>query len=109
MTGGVTGRAVADAGMRLLEAELSLADDAAGRIAVLQKTVDVVREFEAAYQASVDSGERSQLELQRVRYERLTIEIELLKAMANERRLFILCYFTHNIIDRWKIIHLSPL
>ena len=79
-TGGVNSRAVVDAGIRLLEAELSLAEDAAGRIAVLQKTVNIVREFESAYQSSVDSGERSQLELQRVRYERLTMEIELLKA-----------------------------
>ena len=76
----VTGQAVVDAGLRLQEAELSLAEDAAGRVAVLQKTVDIVREFEAVYQSTVNSGERSQLELQRVRYERLTIEIELLKA-----------------------------
>ena len=83
-TGEVPGQAVVDAGARLMEAELALAEDTTDRVAVLQKTLEVVNEFESAFQALVDIGEQSPIELQRLRFERLSVEINLLKAKQQE-------------------------
>lgn len=71
---------VLDAGRRLLEAELAVADDPQAKVKVLEKQLGMVREYEAIIKARVTAATESNANLNRIQYERLSIEIDLLQA-----------------------------
>jgi hypothetical protein len=67
---------------RLLVAELATKTTPQGRIAVLEKAVAVARENEKLIREMVDAGGAAQILLQDAQYERLTAQINLLRAKA---------------------------
>jgi len=68
-----------DAGRRLLEAELALTENAEEQVAVLEKTIAVIEEFEQRVEQQVEAGLGATAELYRIRYEKLGLMIDLLK------------------------------
>ena len=68
------------AARRLLGAELATKATLQDRIAVLEKAVEVEKEFERVVKAKVDAMQSAAFELADAQYDRLTAEIELEKA-----------------------------
>jgi len=62
------------------EAKLDLAENAEARTAVLNQLLDVVKLIESNMAQQVAKGFGSKADLERVRYDRLTLEVELLRA-----------------------------
>lgn len=81
-SGTSTSRQLFDAGVRLTESDLALANSPAEQVAVLQRHLPTIREFEMAFEALVKSGLRERADLNELRYERLTFEIKLERAKA---------------------------
>jgi hypothetical protein len=67
---------------RFLAAELATKTTPKGRIAVLEKAVAVAREHEKLIEELVNAGGAPQILLQDAQYDRLTAQINLLKARA---------------------------
>jgi hypothetical protein len=61
------------------EAKLDLAETVEARRAVLEQTLDMARLIEGHLQQQLDNGIGSQGDLQRARYGRLSVEVELLR------------------------------
>ena len=62
------------------EAKLDLAENAEARTAVLQELLDVAQLIESNLAQQVAKGFGSKADLERARYTRLTLEVELLRA-----------------------------
>jgi len=69
-----------EVGERLFSAELDLYDQPEQKVQVLQRHLDVYVEAEANLEQQVKDGLATQADLQRVRYNKLSVEIELFKA-----------------------------
>lgn len=62
------------------EAKLDLAEQAEARVAVLEQVLEVAQLIETHLQQQIDKGFGSRADVERARYARLTVEIELLRA-----------------------------
>jgi hypothetical protein len=62
------------------EAKLDLAENAEERTAALDQALEVARVIETYLQKQLDAGFGSRGDLERARYNRLSVEVELLKA-----------------------------
>jgi len=62
------------------EAKLDLAENAEARTAVLKQLLDVAKLIESNLAQQLDKGLGSKADLERARYARLTVEVELLRA-----------------------------
>jgi hypothetical protein len=62
------------------EAKLDLAENAEARTAVLKQLLDVAKLIESNLAQQLDKGLVSKADLERARYARLTVEVELLRA-----------------------------
>jgi hypothetical protein len=71
---------VIDAARHLLQAELDLQTGPEGRVKVLEGVVELIKWYEGQLEEGLKAEVGLRAELLRVRYERLTFEIELLKA-----------------------------
>jgi hypothetical protein len=69
-----------DVGERLFSAELDLYDQPEQKVQVLQRHLDVYVEAEANLEQQVKDGLATQADLERLRYNKLSVEIELFKA-----------------------------
>ena len=69
-----------EVGERLFSAELDLYDQTEQRTQVLQRHLDVYIEAEANLERQVKEGLATQADLERVRYNKLSVEIDLYKA-----------------------------
>jgi hypothetical protein len=69
-----------DVGERLFSAELDLYDQPEQKVQVLQRHLDVYTEAEANLENQVRDGLATQADLERVRYNKLSVEIDLFKA-----------------------------
>jgi hypothetical protein len=69
-----------DVGERLFSAELDLYDQPEQKVQVLQRHLDVYVEAEANLEQQVKNGLATQADLERLRYNKLSVEIELFKA-----------------------------
>jgi hypothetical protein len=72
--------AVFEAARLTAEAKLDLAENAEARTAVLQQLLDVAKLIESNLQQQLAKGFGSKADLERARYARLTLEVELLRA-----------------------------
>jgi hypothetical protein len=79
-TGESTPRELLDAALRLMDAEIELASSPAERTGILQRHLGAMKEFEMVFETLVQSGLRKSADLNHIRFERLTIEIELEKS-----------------------------
>jgi outer membrane protein TolC len=70
---------VFEAARLVAEAKLDLAETAAAKVEVLEQTLDVARLVEAHLQQQLDKGFGSKADLERARYARLSLEVDLLK------------------------------
>jgi hypothetical protein len=66
------------------EAKQDLAENAEARIVVLEQVLEVAKLFESSLQQQLDKGFGSKADLERARYARLSVEIELLKAKQKD-------------------------
>jgi hypothetical protein len=71
--------AVVEAGKHLLEAELELQTKPADRLRVLERTADLLRWYEKRVEAALKDGLIPRAELLRVRFVRLSMEIDIAK------------------------------
>jgi outer membrane protein TolC len=62
------------------EAKLDLADRPEARITALEQTLEVAQFIEKHLQDQLDKGFGSRADLERARFGRLSVEVELLKA-----------------------------
>jgi hypothetical protein len=62
------------------EAKLDLDPSDKARVAVLEQTLEVARVIESSLQQQLDKGFGSKGDLERARFGRLTVEVELIKA-----------------------------
>jgi hypothetical protein len=69
-----------DVGERLFAAEADLYDQPGQILEVLQRQLDVYIEAEANLEKQVKQGLATEADLERLRYNKLTVQIELLKA-----------------------------
>jgi hypothetical protein len=69
-----------DVGERLFAAQADLYDQPGQIIEVLQRQLDVYTEAEANLEKQVKQGLATEADLERLRYNKLTVQIELLKA-----------------------------
>jgi len=69
-----------DVGERLFAAEADLYDNPQKKADALQRQLDVYTEAETNLQKQVKDGLATQADLERLRYDKLSIQIELLKA-----------------------------
>lgn len=69
-----------DVGERLFAAQVDLYDQPGQIIDVLQRQLDVYTEAEANLEKQVKQGLATEADLERLRYNKLTVQIELLKA-----------------------------
>ena len=76
--------AVFEAARMAAEAKLDLAENVDQRGTVLEQTVEVAKVFEGYLQKQVDSGVGSKAELERARFARLSVEVQLLKLRQKE-------------------------
>jgi hypothetical protein len=70
---------VFEAGRHLLHADLELQTAPAEKVKVLEKTIDLARWYEKRLERALKDGLVSQADLLRVKYSRLTLEIDLVK------------------------------
>jgi hypothetical protein len=71
---------VFEAAKLVVEAKMDMAENAKAKVAVLEQTLDLATLFEKRLQEQLDKGFGSHGDLERARYARLTVEVELLKA-----------------------------
>jgi hypothetical protein len=71
---------VFDAARLTSDAKLDLADTAEARSATLEQVLDIARLIEGHLQKQLDNGFGSKGDLERARYGRLSVEVEILKA-----------------------------
>ena len=76
--------AVFDAAHLAADSKLDLAENADQRTKVLEEGLELSKEFEAFLQKQVDGGVGSKAELERARFARLSIEVQLLKVRQKE-------------------------
>jgi hypothetical protein len=76
----------ADAGQRLVQAGLELYDNPSDKIALLTQYVELTKGLESLAQARHDAGQAIISDLHRARYQRLTAEIQLLRAKREANR-----------------------
>jgi hypothetical protein len=69
-----------DVGERVFAAELELYDDPEKKADALQRQLDVYTEAETHLEKQVKDGLATQADLERLRYDKLSIQIKLLKA-----------------------------
>lgn len=70
----------------LLQAELEITEKGADRIALYQKAIDRLKQFEKMAKADVAAGRNSELPLLRIKARRLDVEIQLEKAKVKEAK-----------------------
>ena len=73
-----------DVAERLFRAQLDLYDQPEQRAQVLQKHVDVYNEAEATLEKQVKAGMVTEAELERLRYDKISIEIDLLNTKNSQ-------------------------
>lgn len=73
-----------DVGQRLFAAEVDLYDQAEQKALVLQRQLDVYTEAESNIEKWVKEGLATEAELERLRYNKLSVEIDLLKAKVGQ-------------------------
>jgi hypothetical protein len=78
--GGLDLNSVFEAAKFTSEAKLDLAADATARITTLNEILEVAKLFEKHFQQQLEGGFGTRADLERARYARLSVEIELLKA-----------------------------
>src|SRR5262249_31334463 len=66
------------------EAKLDLDPSPKARVTVLEQTLEVVKLFESNIQQQLAKGFGSKGDLERARYTRLTVEVELIKARQKD-------------------------
>src|SRR5262245_52066451 len=71
---------VFDAARLTADAKLDLAETAESRSAVLEQVLDIAKLIEMHLQQQLDKGFGSKGDLERARYARLSVEVEILKA-----------------------------
>jgi len=71
---------VFDAARLTADAKLDLADTAEARSTVLEQVLDISKMIESHLQQQLDKGFGSKGDLERARYARLSVEVEILKA-----------------------------
>lgn len=76
--------AVFEAARLTADSKMDLAENADQRTKVLEEGLELSKEFEAFLQKQVDGGVGSKAELERARFARLSIEVQLLKARQKE-------------------------
>jgi len=76
---------VYDAARLVADAKLDLATTPEARVSVLQQTLEVARLAEAYLQLLHNKGVGSPADLERARYTRLSVEVEILKAREKDR------------------------
>jgi hypothetical protein len=76
--------AVFEAARLAAEAKLDLAENADQRGTILEQAIGVSKAFEAFLQKQVDSGIGSRADLERARFARLSVEVQLLKLRQKE-------------------------
>ncbi|MBV8212071.1 MAG: hypothetical protein JOZ08_02450 [Verrucomicrobia bacterium] len=69
-----------DVGERLFAAEADLYDDPEKKAQALQRQLDVYTEAETNLEKQVKEGLATEADLERLRYDKLTVQIDLLKA-----------------------------
>jgi hypothetical protein len=74
---------VFDAARLTADAKLDLAETAESRAAVLEQVLDIAKLIETHLQQQLDKGFGSQGDLERARYGRLSVEVEILKLKQN--------------------------
>jgi outer membrane protein TolC len=85
-TGGADFGKVLEVSRLLLRAELALAEKPAERIATLQRHFKIVCEMEDVTRARYEAGQITKADLHLMRAERLSVEIELLRAGGKPER-----------------------
>lgn len=73
-----------DVGQRLFAAEVDLYDQAEQKALVLQRQLDVYTEAESNIEKWVKEGLATEAELERLRYDKFSVEIDLLKARGGQ-------------------------
>jgi len=73
-----------DVGQRLFAAEVDLYDQAEQKAQVLQRQLDVYTEAESNVEKWVKDGLATEAELERLRYNKFSVEIDLLKARGGQ-------------------------
>ena len=73
-----------DVGQRLFAAEVDLYDQAEQKAQVLQRQLDVITEAEFNTEKWVKDGLATEAELERLRYFKFSVEIDLLKAKGGQ-------------------------
>jgi hypothetical protein len=73
-----------DVGQRLFAAEVDLYDQAEQKALVLQRQLDVYTEAESNIEKWVKEGLATEAELERLRYDKFSVEIDLLKAKGGQ-------------------------
>jgi hypothetical protein len=76
---------VFEAARLVADAKLDLAATPDARRAVMEQTLEVARLVETRLQAQLDKGLGSRGDLERARYARLSVEVELLKARQKDQ------------------------
>jgi hypothetical protein len=71
-----------EVGQRLFSAEVDLYDKPEDRVKVLQRHLDVYNEAEGNLEKQVKEGLATQADLERLRYNKASLEIELLMAKS---------------------------
>ncbi len=71
---------------RLVHSGLELSDKPADRVKILSEALDIAREMERLTRLGVDNGRTTTQDLHRVRYVRLDLEIQLLRARTKRTR-----------------------
>lgn len=71
---------VFDAARLVADAKLDLAENAEARTAVLEQVLEMAKLAETHLQKQIDSGFGSKADLERARYGRLSVEVDILKA-----------------------------
>jgi hypothetical protein len=75
---------VFDAARIALDAKLDLDPSAKARIAVLEQSLELARQMEGNLQQQIDKGFGSKGDLERAKFARLTVEVELIKAKQKD-------------------------
>jgi hypothetical protein len=77
---------VFEAGHLVSEAKLDLDPSPQARISVLEQTLEVAKLVESNFQQQIDKGFGSKGDLERARFARLTVEVQLLRAKKKDAK-----------------------
>ena len=75
-----------DARLSLLQAELDASEKSSERVALYQKTVDALKEYEKGAEAQREAGRGTRVAVLKVRAKRLEVEVHLEQAKLQEAK-----------------------